>query len=71
MTTTVDPLEALKTHAREQGYDLSWLERRESWGTRIAPGKGGLQLADIEYGAHGEAPDESRNLTGRPRASGR
>lgn len=69
MTTTVDPLDALKEYGREQGYDLGWLARSDTWGTRIEPGKGGLGLTDVERGVHGEAPDESRNTTGRTRGS--
>src|SRR5579884_4151493 len=69
MTTTADPLEALKEYGREQGYDLSWLQRRDTWGTRIEPDQGGLVLEAVERGPHGEAPDESRNLTGRPRGA--
>ena len=69
MTTTADSLDALRDYGREQGYDLGWLERREVWGQTIRPGKTGLVLDDVERGAHGEAPDESRNMTGRIRGS--
>jgi hypothetical protein len=69
MTTTADSLDALRDYGREQGYDLRWLERREVWGQRVTPGKTGLVLDDVERGAHGDAPDESRNMTGRTRGS--
>jgi hypothetical protein len=69
MTTTMDSLAALREYGQEQGYDLSWLQQRETWGTRIEPGKGGLVLEDVERGAHGYAPDESTNMTGRVRGS--
>jgi hypothetical protein len=69
MTATADSLDALRQYGRERGYDLSWLERPGTWGTRIQPGKTGLVLDDIERGPHGLAPDESTNLTGRVRGA--
>jgi len=69
MTTTMDSLAALREYGQEQGYDLSWLEKRETWGVRIEPGKGGLVIDDVERGEHGHAPDESKNMTGRTRGS--
>src|SRR5579883_1592032 len=69
MTTTADSLDALREYGRDQGYDLSWLERRDVWGQTVRPGKAGLVLDDVERGAHGDAPDESRNMTTRPRGT--
>jgi len=65
---TADPFTALRTHAQERGYDLSWLQTLNRDG-RIEPGKGGLTLEASERGAHGEAPAESRNMTTRTRGS--
>jgi hypothetical protein len=68
MTTITNSLPALKDYGREMGYDLAWLDG-SSWGERVEPGRGGLVLDDIERGAAAEVPDESRNLTGRPRGT--
>lgn len=69
MTTTTDSLDGLREYGQEQGYDLSWLEKTATWGQRIEPGKAGLVLDDVERGFHGEAPEESKNMTGRTRGS--
>lgn len=49
--------------------DLSWMERTGEWGSRAEPGKYGLTLADIQIGEYADPPDESTNLTGRPRGA--
>lgn len=49
--------------------DLSWMERTGEWGSRAEPGKYGLTLADIQIGDYADPPDESTNLTGRPRGA--
>jgi hypothetical protein len=69
MTTTADPLETMKEYGKERGYDLGWLEKRESWGTHLTPDKSGLTLEVSEQGIHGETPDQSTNMTTRTRGS--
>ncbi|MYD43542.1 MAG: ferritin-like domain-containing protein [Gammaproteobacteria bacterium] len=49
--------------------DLSWMEKQGEWDSHATPSKNGLTLADIQIGSYGEAPVESRNLSGKPRGS--
>jgi hypothetical protein len=71
MVAVQDPFAAYREYGRQQGYDLRWLERRDIWGERVEvdPRKGGLLLQDVDRGAAAAVPDESRNLTGRPRGA--
>ena len=71
MVAIHDPLQAYKDYGKEQGYDLRWLEKRDVWGRRVEADerKGGLLLQDVDGGVAAEVPDESRNLTGRPRGT--
>ena len=45
------------------------MDRTGEWGSRAQPGKYGLTLADIQIGEYAEPPDESTNLTGKPRGA--
>lgn len=54
---------------RSDGLDLSWMDQRGEWGSTATPGRGGLTLADISVGTYGDAPDQSDNMTGRPRGA--
>jgi len=49
--------------------NLDWLDRQGEWGSDANPGKQGLTLDDIQIGTYGEVPDESDNMTGRPRGA--
>ena len=49
--------------------DLGWMERTGPWHTHAQPGKYGLTIADISIGGYGDVPDDSDNLTGRPRGA--
>ena len=49
--------------------DTSWMERMGEWGTTAQPGKRGLTLEDIRVGNYGELPEESDNMSGRPRGA--
>ncbi len=71
MVAVQDPFASYKEYGQEKGYDLRWLERRDVWGTQAeARSKsGGLLLQDVDRGVAAEVPDESKNLTGRPRGT--
>ena len=62
------PFGELLSFAQERGYKLDWLRKAEVWGTDADSdlSRGGLLLQDLPGG---EAPDESDNLTGRPRGA--
>lgn len=45
------------------------MDQHGSWDTHAEPGKYGFTLADIQTGDYGLVPEESNNLTGRPRGS--
>lgn len=64
-----DSLKAVQEYAEEYNLDLSWLDRRGEWGIRAQPGSHGLTLADIQIGSYGDSPDQSDNMTGRPRGA--
>ena len=54
---------------KEQDLDTSWMENMGEWGVNATPGKRGLTLADIQVGSYGELPEDSDNMTGRPRGA--
>jgi hypothetical protein len=71
MVATQDPFASYREYGLEHGYDLRWLEKRDVWGRPLELGetKGGLLLQDVDHGVAAEIPEESRNLTGRPRGA--
>jgi len=72
MVATGDPFASYKEYGKEKGYDLRWLERRDVWGQPLevdAGKRSGLLLQDIDHGVAAEVPEESRNMTGRPRGA--
>ncbi|MEE2785387.1 MAG: ferritin-like domain-containing protein [Pseudomonadota bacterium] len=55
---------------RSLDMQLDWMDQQGEWGMEANPGKQGLTLADVQIGAYGDIPDESDNMTGRPRGAG-
>ena len=55
---------------RSLDMQLDWMDQQGEWGMEANPGKQGLTLADVQVGAYGDIPDESDNMTGRPRGAG-
>ena len=66
-----EPLEQLLEYGKENGYQLDWLQKRETWGTELHPDMdhGGLRLQDAIIGPFADVPDVSDNETGRPRGA--
>lgn len=58
-----------KTNGNLPDLDLGWMDQHGPWDTHAEPGKYGFTLADIQIGEYGQVPEESNNLTGRPRGS--
>ena len=72
MAIDQDTLNMLRTEPPlPEDLDLSWLEPGTEWGIRAKPGRRGLTLDDINVGSYGEVPDESAELTIRPRGAAR
>lgn len=65
------PFDELISFADERGYKLDWLRKSEIWGNGEESdlNRGGLLLQDLAGSDPDEVPDESKNLTGRPRGT--
>ena len=65
------PFDELMSFAQERGYKLDWLRKAEIWGSGEESdlSRGGLLLQDLAGSDPAEVPDESDNLTGRPRGT--
>lgn len=72
MTTTMEP-KPIETGAAEEliELDLSWMKQRGEWGMEACPSKPkrGLTMDDIAVGSYGDAPEFSKNRTGRARGA--
>ena len=69
MTTVADSLKSVESYAEEFELDLAWFDQRGEWGNQVIPGRRGLTLEDIQVGDYGKVPDQSDNMTGRPRGA--
>ncbi len=70
MTSLKDNFNGIQEYAQDQGLDLGWLDRQGEWGVKASPnGQKGLTLSDTQLGSYGDPPDESDNMTGRPRGA--
>ena len=65
------PFEDLMEYGKERGYKLDWLQKRETFGDELdsGPAGGGLLLQEIDRGIFAHAPEQTDNLTGRPRGA--
>ena len=54
----------------EYDLDTSWMQHMGEWGSHAQPGRRGLTMNEIQIGSYGEVPEQSRNMTGRPRGAG-
>jgi len=52
-----------------QQESLSWMKDTLAWGTRVLPGKHGMTMRAINVGLYGEVPEESRDMSRRPRGA--
>ncbi|HIN06750.1 MAG TPA: hypothetical protein EYM65_11055, partial [Dehalococcoidia bacterium] len=48
---------------------LAWMKDSLEWGTKAKPGKHGMTMRAINVGLYGEVPEESRDMSRRPRGS--
>ena len=49
--------------------DLEWMDKHGPWETKATPSRRGYTLDDAMVDEYGDVPDESDNLTGRPRGA--
>ena len=52
-----------------QQETLSWMKDTLEWGVRARPGKNGMTMRGINLGSYGEVPEESRDMSRRPRGA--
>ena len=69
MTTFAESMKTVESYAEDFELDLAWFDKRGEWGNEVIPGRHGLTLEDIQVGAYGDVPDQSDNMTGRPRGA--
>ena len=70
MTSLQDNFNGIQEYANDQGLDLGWIDRQGEWGVKAsADGQKGLTLNDTQIGSYGDPPDESDNMTGKPRGA--
>ena len=48
---------------------LSWMQDTLEWGIRARPGKHGMTLRNINVGSYGDVPEESRDMSRKPRGA--
>ena len=48
---------------------LSWMKDTLEWGARALPGENGMTMRRINVGFYGEVPEESRDMSRRPRGA--
>ena len=70
MTSLKDNFNGIQEYADDQGLDLGWIDRQGEWGVKAsADGAKGLTLNDTQIGSYGDPPEESDNMTGKPRGA--
>ena len=58
-----------QTIPAEEQESFSWMKDCLAWGTRVQPGKHGMTMRAINVGLYGEIPEESRDMSRRPRGA--
>ena len=48
---------------------LTWMQDTLEWGVKARPGKHGLTMRDINVGIYGDVPEESRDMSRKPRGA--
>ena len=48
---------------------LPWMQDTLEWGVKARPGKHGLTMRDINVGIYGDVPEESRDMSRKPRGA--
>ena len=48
---------------------MAWMEDTLEWDVRAQPGKHGLTMRDINTGVYGDVPEESRDMSRKPRCT--
>ena len=83
MSTLENPEEALKEDpstgqepesseaaSKDSSPDrLTWMQDTLEWGAKARPGKHGLTMRDINVGSYADVPEESRDMSRKPRGA--
>jgi hypothetical protein len=48
---------------------MAWMQDTLEWGVRVRPGKHGMTMRDINTGIYGDVPEESRDMSRKPRGA--
>jgi len=48
---------------------MAWMQDTLEWGVRVRPGNHGLTMRDINTGVYGDVPEESRDMSRKPRGA--
>ena len=69
MGTTDQENEKTNQTSGDESGSLGWMNDSLAWGTKARPGKKGLTLEDINLGIYGRVPEQSEEMTRKPRGA--
>ena len=62
--------ESTETEGQDSSPErLTWMQDTLEWGVKARPGKHGLTMRDINVGIYGDVPEESRDMSRKPRGA--
>ena len=62
--------ESTETESQDSSPErLTWMHDTLEWGVKARPGKHGLTMRDINVGIYGDVPEESRDMSRKPRGA--
>ena len=69
MAIDIRTQELLQKETDPAELGIQWQNPGTEWGVRVAPGRRGLTLDEINVGSYGDVPEQSHNYTLRPRGA--
>ncbi len=62
--------ESIESESQDSSPErLAWMQDTLEWGVKARPGKHGLTMRDINIGIYGDVPEESRDMSRKPRGA--
>lgn len=62
--------ESIESESQDSSPErLAWMQDTLEWGVKARPGKHGLTMRDINVGIYGDVPEESRDMSRKPRGA--
>ena len=62
--------ESIESESQDSSPErLAWMQDTLEWGVKVRPGKHGLTMRDINVGIYGDVPEESRDMSRKPRGA--